>query len=91
MFTGYAWTGRLLSAGARLSCALRGPRDNSEMESFFGRSKVETRSLILDAGSLEELAAVVRDRINYHNRMRRHSSLGDRPPLRIIEDFHREG
>ena len=35
--------------------------------------KVENRSLILDAGSLEELAAVVRDRINYYNRVRRHS------------------
>ena len=34
VFTGYAWTGRLLSAGARLSYALRGPRDNPEMESL---------------------------------------------------------
>ena len=91
VFTGYAWTGQLLSAGARLSYALRGPRDNPEMESFFGRFKVENRSLILDAGSLEELAAVVRDRIRYYNRVRRHSSLGDRPPLTIIEDFYREG
>ncbi len=73
VFTGYAWTGRLLSAGARLSYALRGPRDNPEMESFFGRFKVENRSLILDAVSLEELDAVVRDRINYYNRVRRHS------------------
>ena len=61
------------------------------MESFFGRFKVENRSLILDAGSIEELEAVVRARINYYNRVRRHSSLGDRPPLRIIEDFYREG
>ena len=29
--------------------------------------------------------------INYYNRVRRHSSLGDRPPLGIIEDFYREG
>ena len=91
VFTGYAWTRRLLSAGARLSYALAGPRDNPEMESFFGRFKVENRSLILDAGSLDELAAVVRDRITYYNRVRRHSSLGDRPPLTIIEDFYREG
>ncbi len=91
VFTGYAWTGRLPSAGARLSYALHGPRDNPEMESFFGRFKVENWSLILDASSLEELAAVVRDRINYYNRVRRHSSLGDRPPLEILEDFYREG
>ncbi|WP_420463412.1 integrase core domain-containing protein [Candidatus Palauibacter sp.] len=37
----------------------------------------------LGVGSLEELAAVVRDRINYYNQVRRHSSLGDRPPLRV--------
>ncbi len=66
-------------------------RDNPKMESCFGRFKVENRSLILDAGSLEELAAVVEDRIGYYNRVRRHSSLGDRPPLKIIEDFYREG
>ena len=91
VFTGYAWTGQLLSAGVRLSYALRGPGDNPEMESFFGRFKVENRSLILDAGSLEELNAIVRDRIGYYNRVRRHSSLGDRPPLAIITDLYREG
>ena len=83
MFTGYAWTGQLLSASVRLSYALRGPGDNPEMESFFDRFKVENRSLILHAESLGELTAVVRDRIRYYNRVRRHSSLGDRPPLAI--------
>ena len=91
MFTGYAWTGRLLGAGVRLSCALRGPKDNPEMENFFDRFKVENRSLILDADSLEELRTIVGKRIRYYNRVRRHSSLGDRPPLAIIQDFYREG
>ena len=91
VFTGYAWTGRLLGTGARLSYALRGPRDNPEMESFFGRFKVENRSLILDAESLEELKTIVRKRITYYNRVRRHSSLGDRPPMAIIQDFYHEG
>ena len=91
VFTGYAWTGQLLSAGARLSYALRGPGDNPEMESFFGRFKVENRSLLLDAESPEELNAVVRDRIRYYNRVRRHSSLGDRPPLAIIQELYRAG
>ena len=91
VFTGYAWTGQLLSAGARISYALRGPGDNPEMESFFGRFKVENRSLLLDAESPEELNAVVRDRIRYYNRVRRHSSLGDRPPLANIQEFYHEG
>lgn len=54
MFTGYAWTGRLLRARTRLSYALRGPRDNPEKESFFGRLKVENRSLILGQEGGEE-------------------------------------
>ena len=91
MFTGYAWTGRLLGAGARLSYALRGRKDNPEMESFFGRLKVENRSLILDAESLEQLSTIVRRRIRYYNRVRGHSSLGDRPPMAIIQDFDCEG
>ncbi len=37
VFTSYAWTGQLLSDGVRLSFALRGAKDNPEMESFFGR------------------------------------------------------
>ena len=90
VFTGYAWTGQLLGAGVQLSYALRGPRDNPEMESFFGRFKVENRSLILDAESLEQLSTIVRRRIRYYNRVRRHSSLGDRPPMAIIQEFYHE-
>ena len=51
VFTGYAWTGRLPGAGVRLSYALGAPEDNPEMESFFGRFKVENRSLLLGAES----------------------------------------
>lgn len=91
VFTGYAWTGRLLADGVRISYALRGARENPEMESFFGRFKVENNSLLLDAVTLEELKAVVAGRIQYYNRERRHSSLGDRPPLAFIEDLYREG
>lgn len=91
VFTSYAWAGRLLAAGVRISYALGGPKDNPEMESFFGRFKVENGSLFSDASSLSELTAVVTGRIEYYNRVRRHSSLGDRPPLTIIENLYREG
>ena len=60
------------------------------MESFFGRFKVENRSLILDAESLDELRTIVGERIRYYNRVRRYSSLGDRPPMAIIQDFYHE-
>ena len=48
----------------QLSYTLRGPGDNPEMESFFGRFKVESQSLILDAESIEDLRTIVRRRIS---------------------------
>jgi hypothetical protein len=65
----------------RISYALGGAPDNPEMESFNGRFKVENRSLLLDAETLEDLTRVVRNRIDHYNRRRRHSSIGYRHPL----------
>lgn len=90
VFTGYAWTGQLLADRVRISYALRGARENPEMESFFGRFKVKNSSLLLDAVTLEGLKDVVEAQIHYYNRERRHSSLGNRPPLAFIEDLYRE-
>ena len=82
VFTSYAWTGRLLLQDkVRISYALRGARDNAEMESFFGRFKTENRSLFADAESLEALRVVVANRMRYFNRERRHSTLSNRNPL----------
>ena len=85
VYTSYAWTSRLLvDEGVRISYALRGARDNPEMESFFGRFKVENRSLFLDARDLDELRAVVAARIRYHNHQRRHSTLNNRSPVAFL-------
>ena len=54
------------------------------MEIFFGRFKVKNRSLILHVESLGELRIIVGERIRYYSRVRRHSSLGDRPPTAIV-------
>ena len=87
VFTSYDWTGRLvLEDKARVSYALRGARDNTEMESFFGRFKTENRSLIDDAQSLEALRIVVASRIEYFNRERRHSTLSNRSPLAYLAE-----
>ena len=68
VFTSYGWTGKvLIDDGSRLSYALGGASDNPEMESFFGRFKVENRSLLTDAETLTDLVAVVDDRIAYYN------------------------
>ncbi len=90
VFTSHAWTARvLLEHRARLSYALRGARDNPEMESFFGRFKVENRSLLLDAETLGELKAVVAQRIAYHNHDRRHSSLAHTTPAAFLSRWRR--
>lgn len=82
VFTSYAWTGQLaLRDGVRLSYALDGCRDNTEMESFHSRFKAENRSLLVEATSLAELERIVGQRIAYYNRRRRHSALGNLAPL----------
>jgi transposase InsO family protein len=76
VFTSYAWTAQLLRKdGVRLSYALRGAKDNPEMESFNSRFKTEGNSLFLDAPTLADLVRVVDGRMCYHNRERRHSAL----------------
>ncbi|MDE0395384.1 MAG: hypothetical protein OYK82_11450 [Gammaproteobacteria bacterium] len=90
VFTGYAWTSRLLGSGVRPAYALRGPGDNPEMESFFGRTKVEIRSPVLDAESLEELKTI----IGMRNQIRQSdapSVLPRRPAAHgIIQDIYHE-
>jgi putative transposase len=82
VYTGYGWTGQLmLRDRVRLSYALDGCHDNTEMESFHSRFKNENRSLLVDAADLAELARVVGQRITYYNRRRRHSALGNQAPL----------
>jgi transposase InsO family protein len=86
VYTGYGWTSQLLLKDElRLSYALRGAKDNPEMESFNGRFKTEGHSLFLEARSLDGLVAVVDDRMRYYNTERRHSSIGYVPPLTYIE------
>ncbi len=82
VYTSYGWTGQLLLQDhARLSYALRGCRDNPEMESFHSRFKTENRSLFLDARTLTDLTRTVAQRMAYYNGRRRHSSLGNQAPL----------
>ena len=85
VFTSYAWTAQLLlDDAARLSYALRGAKDNPEMEAFNSRFKAEGHSLFLEAQTLIDLRAVVDMRMEYYNTERRHSSIGYLPPMTFI-------
>jgi transposase InsO family protein len=92
VYTSYEWTSQLLQKDkSRLSYALRGAKDNPEMESFNGRFKGEGHSLFLEAQSLGELIAVADDRMRYYNTERRHSSIGYVPPLVYVKHAQSKG
>ncbi len=85
VYTSYDWTGRLLLRDQiQLSYALDGAKDNTEMEAFISRFKNENRSLLLDAPTIDALSTVVNERICYYNEVRRHSVLGNQPPLKWL-------
>jgi transposase InsO family protein len=86
-----ATTGQmLLRDRLQLSYALDGAKDNTEMELFFSRFKSENRSLLLDAPTLTALKRGVKERMAYYNRVRRHSSLGNVPPLVFLQRWLEE-
>jgi transposase InsO family protein len=86
VYTSDDWVRRLLIEDqARLSYALRGARDNAEMESFNGRFKGENSDLFLEAETLEQLVALVAARLQHYNRKRRHSSIGNMAPMAYVQ------
>jgi transposase InsO family protein len=88
VYTSYAWTNQLLRQDrVRLSYALNGAKDNTFMESFFARFKTEGHSRFLAAEELDELHQIVAERVDYHNRSRRHSTLAHRTPLEALQQI----
>ena len=91
IFTGYGWTGQLLLRDrARVSYALRGAKDNPEMESFNSRFKNENRSLFESARTFDDLMQVVGKRISYYNRERRHSVLCNQAPMVYLKGWRKK-
>ena len=85
VFTSYRWLRRLLlEDGVRLSYSPNGARTNPWIESLWGRMKVESRSLILEASCLEELRGVIDRRFQYYNQRRRHSAIGYQTPAQFL-------
>lgn len=86
VYTGYEWTAQLLlDDELQLSYAMRGARDNPEMESFNSHFKGEGESLFLEAETMTQLRSVVDQRMVYYNGERRHSSIGYQAPLAFIQ------
>lgn len=90
VYTGYEWLGQLLLVDkALVSYALRGFKDNPEMESFNGHFKGENRDLFWECQTLEELRRVVNEQMVYYNTKRRHSSIGNIAPLAYLKNWQK--
>jgi len=88
VFTSYRWIEQLLLHDeVRISYALRGAKDNTEMESFNSRLKNENRSLIADASTVEQLRSLIDGRQDHYNRRRRHSVLGNQTPWAFVKSL----
>jgi hypothetical protein len=49
--------------------------------------KVEIGSQIVEAQTLPELVAVIEGRFRYYNRRRRHSQIGNQPPVTCLANL----
>lgn len=86
VFTSYDWLRTLvLDSGVRISYSERGAWDNPWIESFWARFKTENMDLFLDAEDLADLRGLIDGRMRYYNGSRRHSSVGNRPPLAYLK------
>jgi transposase InsO family protein len=87
VYTSYDWLRRiLLEDDLRVSYSERGAKDDPWIESqrrnfFEGRMKIEAGSRIIEAQTLPDLEDVIDERFCYYNRRRRHSQIGNQPPV----------
>ncbi len=92
VYTSSDWLRRvLLDDGLRVSYSERGAKDNPWIESqrrnfCEGRMKTEIGSRITEAQTLPELEAVIDERFRYYNHRRRHSQIGNQPPVPYLVD-----
>jgi len=85
VYTSYDWLRQvLLDDGLRVSYSERGAKDNPWIESLWGRMKTEAGSRIVEAQTLPDLEDVIDERFRYYNCRRRHSQIGNRPPLTYL-------
>lgn len=86
IYTSYQYVDRLLKDNLTLSYSRKGtPTDNPEMESFFGRFKIENKQIFIEAKTDQEVVKLVKERIYYYNQKRRHSCLDNHSPNNFIK------
>ncbi len=87
VYKSYRWLREIVvNCKARISYSEDGAKGNVHMESFNGRFKVENRSIFWELDELEKLKKVVAKRIRYYNFVRRHSTLGNKSPIKYLKE-----
>jgi len=86
VYTGYKWMREvLINQKARISYSENGAKENPYIEAFHSSLKRENKDLFLEARNIWELKRVVKERIEYYNQERRHSTLGQVSPLTYLK------
>jgi len=86
-YTSYAYVQAVLNHGTLSYSDPGTPTHNPGQESFFGRFKDEWKDEIAEIETFEELQKFVKDKINYYNYHRRHTSIGLISPGKFTKSF----
>ena len=87
-YISYDYVNMALKNNLRLSYSTPGtPTENPGQESFFGRLKEENQDEIDEITNFKELQRFLKDKINYYNRRRLHTSLNNQAPLKFTKQF----
>ena len=87
VFTGHRWLHETaVRDKVRVSFSEDGAKGNVHMESFIGRFKDENRSIFWEQEDLYSLWEVVKSRVRYYNRQRRHSALEYKSPIKYLRE-----
>ncbi len=86
VYTGYKWMREvLINQSARISYSENGAKENPYIEAFHSSLKRENKDLFLEAENIWELKRIVKERVEYYNQERRHSTLGQVAPLTYLK------
>ena len=87
VFTGHRWLREtVINANILISFSEEGAKGNVHMEAFIGRFKDENRSIFWEQEDLSSLWEVVKTRVRYYNRECRHSVLGNKSPIKYLNE-----
>lgn len=87
VYTGHGWLSEVVTRDkVKVSYSENGARGNVYMESFNGKFKSENRLMFWEQEDLESLKKIVDERVKYYNRVRRHSSLNNKAPLKYLKE-----